>query len=269
VTVGAILTDDGWVCIDTPPYPDDARAWRAALAAISGKPVLYLINTDHHRDRILGNQWFEAPVAAHQAAAEHMLGLGQAFIAQVAEEFSANDNELVQFASLTPVPPQISYTQRLRLDGLGREIELVSRPGPTAGNTWVALPDAKVLFAGDSAAVDRHPYLLDGVSHQWLDGLRDLRRARFAAWQMVPGRGAPIQGAQTQPLSEYLRLARRLVKQMYRANRPRAEVSMLAPELVPLFPAHGTPPDELQRRIRVGLEAIYEEIRREAAAPPA
>src|SRR5512139_866269 len=99
VTVGAVLTEAGWVCIDTPPYPRDARAWKAALQAISPLPFKYVINTDHHRDRILGNALFEGMVVAQEHAAAVMLGLRNSFISQAAEELSGNDNELVEIAS--------------------------------------------------------------------------------------------------------------------------------------------------------------------------
>ena len=66
VTVGAIVTPDGIVCLDAPTHPADARRWRLKLNQLSQQPVKYLINLDHHRDRVLGNQWFEAPVIARR-----------------------------------------------------------------------------------------------------------------------------------------------------------------------------------------------------------
>ena len=72
ITVGAIVTKAGIICIDTPTRPSDARAWREKLAKLATKPILYVINTDHHRDRVLGNQWFEAPVLAHERVGERM-----------------------------------------------------------------------------------------------------------------------------------------------------------------------------------------------------
>ena len=72
VTVGALLTSDGIICIDTPTHPVDARRWRQKLAQLSSRPVLFIINLDHHRDRVLGNQWFEAPVIAHESTYERV-----------------------------------------------------------------------------------------------------------------------------------------------------------------------------------------------------
>jgi len=64
--VGAILTNDGFVLIDTPPFPDDARTWRILLSQLSDKPILAVVSTDCHRDRMLGNSWFDsAVIVAH------------------------------------------------------------------------------------------------------------------------------------------------------------------------------------------------------------
>ncbi len=261
VTVGAILSSEGWVCIDTPPLPRDAKHWRATLQGISDQPIRYVINTDHHRDRVLGNAWFDAPVVAHQAAAEQMLNLGGSFIAQAAEELSANDNELVQIASLKVVPPQISYEKAITLHCGKHRIELVNKPSATRGNTWVILKEEKVVFTGDSIVVDRHPYVMDGVSKEWLDALRLLRLERYSEWKVVIGRGEVTNNTASEPLAEYLRVARRRIKSLCHAGRPRSDVGQLVPEFLEMFPYPGFQREQTQRRVKAGLEAIYEEIR--------
>src|SRR5258706_9428071 len=70
VTVGAVVTAQGIVCIDAPTHPADARRWRLKLSQLSDAPVSFVVNLDHHRDRVLGAQWFEAPVIAHEATSE-------------------------------------------------------------------------------------------------------------------------------------------------------------------------------------------------------
>ncbi len=261
VTVGAVLTDWGWVCIDTPPYPRDARAWRDALREVSGKPVRYVINTDCHRDRILGNAWFEAPVVAHEASARQMHALKAAFISQAADELSTNDNELVEIASLPFVPPQVSFSNSMSLYCGGREIALLHRPGACFGTTWVILGAEKVLFAGDSVILDQHPIISEGATQAWLESLSELRRDHYTGWKVVPGRGAPLDPPATEPLFEYLRVARRRVGDLRRAGRPRSEVGNLVAELLPYFPYPARQRDEVQRRIRASLEIIYDEVR--------
>lgn len=261
VTVGAVLTDEGWICVDTPPYPRDAHAWRQSLQDISSLPVQYIINTDHHRDRILGNVWFEAPVVAHTRAAEVMLALRNAFISQAADDMSANDNELVEIASLKPVPPQISFSHSLQIECGGRELNLSYHPGATLGSLWITLQDERVLFAGDTVVTDQHPVITEASSKDWLNTLRSLRHDRFSDWTIIPGRGKIAGVVETERLSEYLRVARRRVSSLVRAGRPRAEASVIAAEFLEYFPYDSSSRDEALRRIKSGLEAIYEELR--------
>jgi len=261
VTVGAALTEEGWVCIDTPPYPRDAQSWRARLQEISPLPVQYVINTDYHRDRILGNTWFDAPVIAHTRSAEAMLALRNAFISQAAEDMSANDNELVEIASLKPVLPQISFSRSMQIECGDREFVLSHHPGPTLGNLWVALPGQQVIFAGDLVVTDQHPVIIEASSKDWLNSLRALRHDRFSGWTIVPGRGDIAGVEATEQLSEYLRVARRKAASLLRGMRPRSEVGALAAEFLPYFAYDPTARDEALRRIKVGLEAIYDELR--------
>lgn len=261
VTVGAILTSEGWVCIDTPLYPRDARSWRMALQAISDRPVCYVINTDHHRDRILGNIWFDAPVVTHVASAEVISNLKNVFISQTAEELSTSDAELSEIASLKIVLPQLSYSHTMILYCGDRAITLNHRPSATAGNTWVTLAAERIIFAGDSIITSQHPYVADGCSEPWLKSLRILRLDRYDNWTVVSGREGVVPIANTGQLSEYLRVARRRIASLLRANQSRAELIGLIPEFLPFFPYTPERRDEIQRRIKAMLEAVYEEMR--------
>ena len=263
VTVGAVLTNAGWVCIDTPPYPRDARSWVMQLQAISpDSPILYVINTDHHRDRILGNVWFDAPVVTHSLAATYMLGLSGNFISQAADEMSSNDSELVELGSLKVVPPQLSYDRVMYLYCGDEEVILTNRPSAMFSSTWVTFPQRKTIFVGDTVSVSQHPYISDGATKSWLNILRSLRtEQRYVGWNIVSGREGIVRPADTEPLSEYLRVARRRINSLLHAERPRSEIGQLIAEFLPLFPYDPTHREKIQRRIKAGLEAIYEEIR--------
>ena len=260
VTVGALRTSDGWVCIDSLPYPKEAGAWLDALHNIGDGPVRYLVNTDYHRDRIIGNQWFEAPIVAHQFAARNILALGDNFISQAAEVLSANKDEFVEMASLHLVPPQMSFSASLTLYAGDSAVDLVSRPGATAGSLWVILNDARVIFVGDTAITRQHPYIDSCASKNWLEILRILRQERYSDWTIVSGREGVVDIAQTEQLSEYLRVARRRVSGLLRTDGPRSEVSAFIPEMQEYFPIHNGR-ERTQRRIKAGLEAIYDEMR--------
>lgn len=262
LNVGAVRTQAGWVCIDAPPYPEDARDWLEQLKAISDQPVRYLILTDHHRDRILTSDLFKAPVVTHEQSAQVMITYDQSTVIRAAEELSKNDNELVDIASQDYVRPQIAFSESIYLISGEREITLLHRPSATSGTCWVVLNEEQIAFTGDSLAVDRHPYLSSGESKNWLNLLGDIRRGRYEGWTLVPGRDSVLKDpAQMEALAEYLRVARRRINSLCRAERPRSEVASIIPEMLELFPYARTHREEIQRRIKTGLEAIYDELR--------
>lgn len=262
VTVGAILTDDGFVLIDTPPYPEDAHHWRMLLSDISDKPILAIVNTDGHRDRVVGNGWFNPPtIVAHDETIAQLRASANGFVEAAVEALISSPLERSRFAGVHLRLPTIGFTRRLILRFGNSTIPLLSMAGPGTGNLWVHLPRERILFAGDSVITDQHPYLISPCSKVWLDNLTELRRPRFAVDRIVPGRGAVVDKHATEPLSNYLRLARRRVFSLFRENRPRSDTATLVPELLEMFPYRPDEADEVQRRIRVGLERIYEEFR--------
>lgn len=262
VNVGAILTADGWVLIDTPPYPEDARCWRESLQEVRDAPIRAIVTTDCHRDRFLGNFWFDTRVViAHAESINHIRSLPSAFVDSAIEALAQDSVERHQFSNMRLRLPTVSFTRRMQLRYGGWEIPLLAMPGPTAGSLWVHLPEHGVLFAGDSIIVNQHLYISNSSTKDWLENMTNLRRSRFAAEIIVPGRGPLTDKAATEPVSNYLRLARRRVHSLYRAGRPRADTSSLVPELLPMFPYQEHELERVQRRIKTGLDRIYEEFK--------
>ncbi len=262
VNVGAILTDSGFVLIDTPPYPDDAHRWREMLAAISNKPILAIVNTDARPDRVLGNEWLPSRVVvAHEETIKTLSNAPQTFVENAVDELTQHNFERRHFTDARLRVPSVGFTRRMQIRYGGRAIPLLAMPGPTFGSVWVHLPEERVVFVGDSVLANRHPLLVHACSKQWLENLTLLRRARFAADVIVPGRGSLVDKSATEPVSEFLRLARRRVHSLYRAGRPRADTITLVPELLELFPYHPDEAEELQRRIKLSLDRIYEEFK--------
>ncbi len=262
VTIGAVRTSVGWVCIDTPPYPRDARAWLANLMDVDPKPVQYVINTDQHRDRILGNYWYSAPVVAHKSTAQYMLQLKNAFVSQAADEMSSNDNELIEIAGVRLVPPQISYSDSLYLNCGEREIKLINKPSASQGSTWVVFPNEKVVFVGDTLVAGQHPYINDGATGVWLDRLNELR-SDYAGWKIITGRQQVDDMTPSETLSNYLQTAREKVMNLHRAEGARTDLINIVQEMIDLYPYEPAHREIVHRRIKSGLESIYDELQQE------
>ncbi len=262
VNVGAVLTEAGFVLIDTPPYPDDALAWRDMLAGLSPRPILAIINTDCHADRILGNGWFDARViVAHEDTIARLENVPSSFLESAVDSLVRSPGERSHFLGTQVKIPTVGFSHRMQLRYGGLAIPLIAMSGPTAGSLWVHLPEQRIVFVGDSVVVHQHPFISSTTTKNWLESLTILRRSRFAADWIVPGRGPVVDKDATEPISDYLRLARRRVQSLYRAGRPRADTSTLVPELLEQFPYDESDLEQVQRRIKAGLDRIYEEVK--------
>jgi glyoxylase-like metal-dependent hydrolase (beta-lactamase superfamily II) len=266
VTVGAIVTPMGVIGVDAPMLPGDARDWRAKIASVTGLPLRYVINTDGHRDRVLGQQWLGGAVVATEATAEKMRSYGEAFRQQVADflmHHGAPDASEEIALSLKVAQPQISFAGRLVLHTPTPRVEVWSVGGANPGSAWVVVPEAGVVFVGDLLTLDAHPVMSEANTRQWLDRLAELRKPGFPAKKIVPGRGRVTRKADTQVMSEYLRDVRSKVRALIKARRPKPEVATLVAGFLPRFPIANGERERIQRRIRAGLEHVYDEVKLE------
>jgi len=265
VTVGALLTPDGFVCLDTPTHPVDARRWRQKLAQLSNKPVLFIVNLDHHRDRVLGNQWFEAPVIAHESTFERVRLLPELFKNGQAEV--GTDAELAtDLAGVRIVPPQLTFAEKRTLRLGEREVYLSHHPGSAPGAIWVEFPQEGVVFTGDTVVNGVPPLLQDSNIDQWLEALALLHRVRFPAKTIIPGRGAPMDKEALKPVEDFLRLVRRKAESLVRAKKTRADAAATAESLLDSFTVPAALREHYTRRLRAGMEYLYDSLTASEAA---
>lgn len=264
--LGLILTDEGPVLVDTPLVPAEARQWREQIAALSNKPIRFVINTDHHKAHCLGNQHFDAPVIAHEYAWKEMTGYSDSFRQRVADSFRRrNPRASRELRDLCIVPPTITVGDRLTLHLGDRVLQLIHVGGHTPATTIVYVPDAEVVFAGDCFVFGYHPYMAQANTKEWLDALQLIRRLHPKV--VVPGHGPLATAEDTHVLSDYLRLARRRVRSLLLAGVSKADATAaLVEELMPIFSKPTGRRDRLQSKLRTGLGRIYEQLKAERAA---
>ncbi len=261
MTIGAVQTDEGFVLIDAPPFPNDARRWQEMLRDFADIPIRAVIMLDSHRDRMLGASWFKPELLiAHVSTRKFVSNLSGSYVSTIANMLSSNPTEQTALLSGKILKPTISFTKTMRLHFGKTAIILEHQPGPMHGSIWVRCQD--VLFTGDSVVVETPPYLNGPYSKEWLEGLRYLQDD-LKAVTIVPGRGGDVvDRSQIEPIQQYLQLARDRMRDLFEMRRPLSETSKIVHELLTLFP----PPleyelAEVQQRVRTGLQFIYNEFR--------
>jgi cyclase len=220
---------------------------------------LYVFNTDHHRAHILGNQFFDAPILAHEAAWKEMNNYKDTFIERTKNLFKKRPDVQKQLNEIYIVKPELSFTGRLVMTKGGREIHFVHLGGHTPATSGVFLPDDKILFTGDLVVVDEHPSLGQCDSENWLSRLRWLRKQQFQV--LVPGHGKLCNVEASEPVTEYIRTMRAKVRQQYKSGRTKAEAAVVISQMIDFFPYRPGEKSIIEKRIRAGVSRVYDEMK--------
>ncbi|MGD9404744.1 MAG: MBL fold metallo-hydrolase, partial [Anaerolineae bacterium] len=168
--IGFIVTDECVILIDTPMLPDDADIWHEEIRKRTDREIRYIINTDHHRGHIIGNQYFPmATVIAHEFAWKNMKSYGDSFRTRLLNLYR---NRMPEAAAewkqnLRIIEPEITFTGRTYLFKGDKEIQLLPLGGHTPATTVVYMPEDGLIFAGDLVVTDRPPFLSQGDTLEW------------------------------------------------------------------------------------------------------
>jgi cyclase len=256
--VGCILTDIGAIVVDTPLIPADGKAWAAEVAKIAGE-VLYVFNTDHHRAHIIGNQFFDAPIIAHEEAWREMANYKDTFLERTKNIFKKQPEIAAQYNKIEITKPEITFTGRLIVKKGGREVHFVHLGGHTPATSGLWLPDERILFVGDVVVVGEHPSLGQSDSKQWLELLTRLRKMSLAG--IVPGHGPVCNVEATEPVSDYIRAMRSKVRSQYRSGRTKSEAAVVISQMIDYFPYRPGDKSFIEKRIRAGVSRVYDEMK--------
>lgn len=263
VTVGFISVPGGAIAVDAPTFPDDALEWRQTIEETTSGPILYTILTDAHPDRLFSAGVLGAPIVAarpaYEQATSYSEGLWRNILDGWARRYGLSGEELVAHKVALP---EILFTRRVTFHRGEKNVVVECVAGAAPGSAWVYLEGENVLFAGDTVITDTHPWIAAAPNTAaWLETLRRLRSDRFSRFAIVTGRGKVCDSEATKSLSEYLVLARRRIRALLSTGRVRPDTSPLVAEMLSFFPVSDDEREWVQRRVKAGLDRLYEELR--------
>jgi glyoxylase-like metal-dependent hydrolase (beta-lactamase superfamily II) len=192
-TCTAIRSGDEGFVVDSPVYPDELEVLPAVLEQ-AGFSASGLLATHADWDHLMGRLAF--PGAA--------LGVAETTAARLTGEPGDAQRKLRAFDEEhyveRPSPLSLGQVQALPVPGHvelgGHEIELHPADGHTADGMALWVPWARVLVCGDYLSPVEIPMLSEGGSRDaYLATLERLRALVEQAEWVVPGHGAPIDGA--------------------------------------------------------------------------
>lgn len=170
------------ISVDACATEGRTRAYLRAINAITERPVRTLVNTHHHGDHTYGNYLFEdATIVGHERIRETLL--------RWAEPKPTPFWTEVEWGDIRLAPPFLTYQDRVCVyaDELRCEVTYVGTAAHTTSDSYVWIPEHKVLFSGDLLFNGVTPFLLQGSITGALSALETLRT--LGAETIVPGHG--------------------------------------------------------------------------------
>ncbi len=201
VNTGFIVAPDGVIVIDSGPSKGYGEQQRAAIAKLTGKPVVQVLLTHAHPDHVLGNQAYPGvPVASLPATTATLTQSGDALL-----------GNLYRLVGDAMRDTEVRLPNAEARDGAitiaGRKLRLIAAQGHTDADLMVFDEATRTLFAGDLVFFDRTPTTPNADIAAWLTTLDAVDALPFAA--LVPGHGPLLRDhagiAQTRDYLRWLR----------------------------------------------------------------
>ena len=189
-TFGFVVTDDGVVLIDPGGSYRGAKAIANMIKQVTAQPVVRVINTGGQDHRWFGNDYFSRQgakiISSEAAARDHK----QRFNDQVLRLTALVGDE--NFAGTEARYADILFSDSYRLTLGDTTIEIFHKgQAHTPGDSYVWIPDSKIVFSGDIVYVDRMLGIGDqSNSRSWVNVFEAM--AALKPDVVIPGHGDPV-----------------------------------------------------------------------------
>jgi cyclase len=190
--VGAAVTDEGVVLLDTPVRPTDSKHWQGEIQGLSPKGIRFLIATDYHGDHTTGSSFIESDVifVAPQYVYEEVAKGDNAFSKEIFVETlrdlgHTNEADAIEMGQV-PLP-HLCFEDNLILHLLPLTLEIYRKGGHSPACTSVFIPEESVLFSGDVVINGPSAGLRDAHIGEWIEALSWVESLDLE--KIVPGHG--------------------------------------------------------------------------------
>lgn len=249
---GIVDLGDGSLVFDPFISPRAAADLRRAANALTGKPVLYVVNSHYHNDHIRGDQefsgahiistvqtreaikenepeeiaWEDTNAAAKLSSARTALDTlhGEDGRAELQFWVKYYESILDSHATLRTVLPDMTFEGKLVLHGPARSVELIEiGRGHTESDLILYLPTEKIAFMGDLLFINRHPYLPDGLPSDWVRALE--RVSALDVRTAVPGHGPVGNASHLATMVSYIKTVEGIGAELVSRNATDQEIA--------------------------------------------
>jgi cyclase len=255
VTVGAIILNLGTILIDAPLRSEDARSWRASLINMGSSSNRVLVSLDSHPDRTLGTRAMDCTIVAHQMTAQTFRNRPSIFKGHTSEsgaEWEMNEEVI----GTRWIAPDITFSQSLHFHWGEPEVFIEYRPGPAMGSVWVIVPEAKVIFVGDTIMPDQPPFLANADLPAWLDSLDELR-TQYKDFTIISGRNGLVEADSLKEQKSYISKIHNSLERLAGRNAVPEMTEGLVSNLIKDLTVSSKLREHYIQRLRNGLYQYY------------
>lgn len=212
--IGVSVGEDGAIVIDD-QFPQLTPKIQAAIAAITPKPIRFVVNTHWHGDHVGGNENLGsagAVIVAHENVRKRMS----------AEQFIELSKKKVPPSPLKALPV-VTFASDITLHFNGEDIHVIHvDPAHTDGDSIIVFPKSKVVHMGDCYLTISYPYA-DVSSGGTFDGHIALTEKVFGmiddSYKIIPGHGTLSDRAELKAWHDMLVELRAAVKKQVDAGK--------------------------------------------------
>jgi glyoxylase-like metal-dependent hydrolase (beta-lactamase superfamily II) len=247
---GIIDLGDQTLVFDTFMTPAAGADLRTVAEDLTGRPVSLVVNSHHHGDHVRGNQAFAGTSILSTARTAELIGetspddldsyregltdwissLGRKLTGQIhalspveSEDLKLTramaESILASLPDLSITIPTDVLTDELTIEGSAQSVRIITLGGGhTDSDTFVFLPDASVLFAGDLLWVENHPWAGDGHPDEWVNII--YRMKALSPDVVLPGHGTVANFEYARIFTRYLTFLCDMVKQAEATSTP-------------------------------------------------
>jgi len=255
ITLGAIILSHGVIMIDSPLRSEDSRSWRSTLINQRGGPNRLLVYMDDHPDRTLGARAMECTITAHEKTAETFRNRPTIFKGQSFDTGSVWETYSDAIGLRWSIP-DITFTEKFSIHWDEKIVILQHKPGPTPGSIWVEIPDADILFVGDTVPLEQPPFLDRADIDQWLENLDYLSKS-FRKYIIVSSRGGVVERDHIRHLQRNLKKIKKDIEKLAEAGASPEETETLIQALLSSYTIPRNLESLYENRLRHGIYQYY------------
>ncbi|RUM47459.1 MAG: MBL fold metallo-hydrolase [Hydrogenothermus sp.] len=206
-----VLTNEGWVVIDSFSSPKLAKQFIKQLKNIKNIPVKYLIITHYHLDHSFGmSAYKEAKIVAHKNLKKDIQNSNMENYKEMLNKTFDNLFKNVEFLNINiPIDKKTS----IKVGNLTFEIFPLPNTH-THTDILIYIPETKELFAGDIVFYNRIPFIGDKHSNSknWLKVLKQIKKMEIS--KIYNGHNKPLDKKAIKFTYEYISFLRNEISRL-------------------------------------------------------